>query len=499
MTAHHSLLVRTDASITIGTGHVMRCLALAQAWQQARGNAIFVMAESTTSIEARLRIGNIKVERLCATPSSADDVTRTCDVARREQADWIVVDGYRFDSTYQKALRAAGMKVLFIDDNGEASPYSADLILNQNLHASEAMYRARDPHVRLLLGSRYILLRREFAFWRARAFEIGPHARRVLVTMGGSDPNNVTEQILRMLLPEPDLELTVVVGGSNPHLAGLEQLVEHGDRTIRLLKDVSDMPALMVWADLAVAGAGTTSWEMCMMGLPAALCVLAPNQEKIASELARLGAAVDLGYTDRVPSARTEATVRDLLGSQSKRAQMSERGREIVDGRGTERVLAFLWGHPTLRRTIESDCRSFWQWANDPMAHAVSYARQPIPWDRHMEWFRARLTDPQTILYTAVSRSGDPMGMVRYQVDGTHAILSINLGAQFRGKGLGRRLLFLAMEELFHTSAVTAIDAFVRISNEPSVRLFEGAGFRSLGIETVHGDQAIHYVLDRAP
>jgi RimJ/RimL family protein N-acetyltransferase len=238
---------------------------------------------------------------------------------------------------------------------------------------------------------------------------------------------------------------------------------------------------------------------MCMMGLPAALCVLAPNQEKIASELARLGAAVNLGHAGNVSASRIEATLRDLLGSQSKRAQMSERGREIVDGRGTERVLAFLWGEPTLRRTIESDCRSFWQWANDPTAHAVSYAREPIPWDRHMEWFRARLTDPKTILYTAVSRSGDPMGMVRYQLEGTHAILSINLGAQFRGKGLGRSLLFLATEELFRTSAVTAIDAFVRISNEPSVRLFEGAGFRSLGIETVHGDQAIHYVLDRAP
>jgi RimJ/RimL family protein N-acetyltransferase len=217
------------------------------------------------------------------------------------------------------------------------------------------------------------------------------------------------------------------------------------------------------------------------------------------SELARLGAAVDLGYVGKVPASRTEATLRALLRSQSRRAAMSRHGREIVDGRGTERVLAFLWGEPTLRRTIESDCRLFWQWANDSTAHAVSYAREPIPWDRHMEWFRARLTDPQTILYTAVSRSGDPMGMVRYQLDGTHAILSINLGAQFRGKGLGRRLLFLATEDLFRTSAVTAIDAFVRISNEPSVRLFEGAGFRSLGIETVHGDQAIHYVLDRAP
>jgi UDP-2,4-diacetamido-2,4,6-trideoxy-beta-L-altropyranose hydrolase len=478
----------------------MRCLALAQAWRDAGGTVTFAMAEATPSIEARLRIEGVKVARLSLPPGCADDAARTSELALRKKAAWVVVDGYQFNSAYQSALRAAGLKVLFVDDHGDASPYSGDLVMNQNVHAHEGLYHDRAAHTRLLLGPRYILLRREFAFWRKRAFRIAPRARRILVTMGGSDPDNVTEQILRILLAEPDLELTVVVGGSNPHLAGLEQLVEQADhRPIRLLKDVSDMPALMVWADLAIAGAGTTSWEMCMMGLPAALCVLAPNQENIAGELARLGAAVNLGYAGNVSASRIEATLRDLLGSQSKRAQMSERGREIVDGRGTKRVLAFLWGEPTLRRTVESDCRSFWQWANDPTAHAVSHARGPIPWDRHMEWFRARLTDPQTILYTAVSGSGDPMGMVRYQLEGTHAILSINLGAQFRGKGLGRSLLFLATEELFRTSAVTAIDAFVRISNEPSVRLFEGAGFRSLGIETVHGDQAIHYVLDRAP
>jgi len=499
MTAANSLLVRTDASVAAGTGHVMRCLALAQAWQHSGGNAIFAMAETIPSIEARLRISHIKVARLCAAPGTADDAARTCGVARREGADWVVVDGYQFDSAYQSALRTAGLKVLFIDDNGEAAPYCADLVLNQNAQVSDSMYRDRDAHVRLLLGSRYILLRREFAFWRTRAFEIAPRARRILVTMGGSDPDNVTEEILRILLAEPDLELTVAVGGSNPHLAGLEQLVDYSSRPIRLLKDVSDMSALMVWADLAVAGAGTTSWEMCMMGLPAALCVLAPDQEKVASELARLGAAVDLGYAGEVPAARTQSTLRDLLRSQSRRAMMSKRGREIVDGRGTERALAFVWGEPTLRRTIDSDCRVFWEWANDPAARAVSIPKEPIPWERYMEWFRARLTDPQTILYTARSRGGDPLGMVRYQIDGAHAILSINLGAEFRGKGFGRKLLFLATEELFRISTVAVIDAFVRLSNEPSVRLFEGAGFRSLGIENVQGDQAIHYVLDRAP
>jgi spore coat polysaccharide biosynthesis predicted glycosyltransferase SpsG len=152
MTASHSLLVRTDASVAIGTGHVMRCLALAQAWQQAGGNVVFAMAEATPSLEARLRISRIKVMRLSATAGSAEDAARTSAAARGEKADWVVVDGYQFDSAYQAALRAEGLKVLFIDDNGEAAPYSADLILNQNAHATEALYCNREKHVHLLLG-----------------------------------------------------------------------------------------------------------------------------------------------------------------------------------------------------------------------------------------------------------------------------------------------------------------------------------------------------------
>jgi RimJ/RimL family protein N-acetyltransferase len=111
-----------------------------------------------------------------------------------------------------------------------------------------------------------------------------------------------------------------------------------------------------------------------------------------------------------------------------------------------------------------------------------------------MEWFRTRLADPHSILYTAANHLGDPMGMVHCQLDGTHAVLSINIGSSFRGKGNGRKVLLFAIEELFRTSGVRTIDAFVRTSNHPSIRLFEGAGFRKAGVETVLGDQAIRYV-----
>ena len=118
MTSLSTLLIRSDASIAIGTGHVMRCLALAQAWRDAGGNVTFAMAEATPSIEARLRIEGVNVVRLPVPPGSTEDSARTCDLARQENAAWVVVDGYQFGSAYQTALRAAGLKVLFVDDHG---------------------------------------------------------------------------------------------------------------------------------------------------------------------------------------------------------------------------------------------------------------------------------------------------------------------------------------------------------------------------------------------
>jgi len=493
-----TILFRCDANVTMGTGHVMRCLALAQAWQDAGGNAIFAMAETTPAIELRLQSDRFDVVRVLVSAGSPEDSAQTVDLARREGATWVVVDGYQFDSGFQVVLKDAGLRVLFVDDNGNAAPYSADIVLNQNVHASEKLYRDRATHLRLLLGPRYVMLRREFAFWRTHKRETAPAARRVLVTMGGSDPDNVTEPILRVLLGQPELELTVVAGGSNPHFSRLDRLVEGANGPVRLFKDVLDMPALMVWADVAVAGAGTTSWEMCMMGLPAILCVLAPNQERIASELSRLGAAIEVGYAAGTPSDKVEAALRELFQSETARRLMSQRGRDIVDGRGVERVVAFLWGDPAIRRTTESDCRNFWEWANDPEARAVSFTKESSPWERYVDWFRSSLRDPRSILYTAINREGRAIGMVRYQLEGSRAILSINLGAAFRGRGNGRKILFLATEELFQRSDTSVIDAYVSVSNQRSIHLFEGGGFRNVGIETVYGQQAIHFVLNKS-
>jgi UDP-2,4-diacetamido-2,4,6-trideoxy-beta-L-altropyranose hydrolase len=336
-----SLLIRADASITMGTGHVMRCLALAQAWQDSGGRAAFAIAESTSAIREQLAAESCEVISVAGAAGTADDSAQVIALAHKQQADWIVVDGYQFGADYQAALKAAGLKVLFLDDYGHAASYSADLVLNQNAHASESMYATREPYTRLLLGPRYCLLRREFASWRGWKREVARVGRKVLVTVGGSDPENVSAKVIEALRPQSGIEVTVVVGGSNPHFESLQRSTSQSGR-VRLLKSVANMAELMAWADVAVAGAGSTCWEMCLLQLPMALIDFAENQKPIAHALDALGAAVHLGAAKGLMETEIATRVRSLLASETERATLSERCRTLVDGGGTARVLGEL-------------------------------------------------------------------------------------------------------------------------------------------------------------
>ena len=348
-----ALIVRVDASLAVATGHVMRCLALAQAWQDTGGHAIFAMAESTPAIEGRLGWEGIDVIRLAVLAGRAADAASVADLALRCDAAWVVVDGYHFGSDYQHWLKNAGLKLLFIDDNGEAGHYSADLVLNQNTHATESLYRNRECYTQLLLGLSYAMLRREFLAWRRWRRAIGALGGKVLVTLGGSDLDNVTLRIIAGLehVTVDGLEATAVVGAMNPHLADLERAAAASKYQIRLVTDATNMAELMAWADVAISGAGATCWEMCLLGLPAMLVDLAPNQLRIAQQLDRSGVSIHIGTACEVSPQMIAGELEQLLKSAETRKQMSESGRALVDGGGASRVVDVL-----ARSQCQSDC-----------------------------------------------------------------------------------------------------------------------------------------------
>jgi UDP-2,4-diacetamido-2,4,6-trideoxy-beta-L-altropyranose hydrolase len=322
----------------------MRCLALAQAWQDAGRRAVFAMAEATPAIEARLAAESCDVISVPSAVGTLDDSAQTIALARQQNADWIVVDGYRFAADYQRALKDAGCKVLFLDDYGHASPYSADLILNQNAGADEALYANKEPYMQLLLGPRYALLRREYKQWRDWKREIPARGRKVLVTMGGSDPANFTARVTQAVaaVEVEDLEARIVVGGSNPHFESLQRYCSQTAERIKVWRSVSDMAELMVWADVAVSSAGTTSWELAFMQMPSVLLAVVEHQRPVAQAMGASGAAVSLGWFSETGERRITQSLMELLGNGELRREMATNGRQLVDGRGVDRVLSVL-------------------------------------------------------------------------------------------------------------------------------------------------------------
>jgi UDP-2,4-diacetamido-2,4,6-trideoxy-beta-L-altropyranose hydrolase len=338
------LLVRADVSTRIGTGHVMRCLALAQAWQDQGGAVRFALAGPVNPLEARLADEGMSVSRISADPGSNDDARATIGLASNENASWVVVDGYHFGARYQRLLRDAGHRLLVLDDYGHSEHYAADAVLNQNLGADESLYENREAHTRLLLGPRHALLRREFREWRQWRRQVPPSARNVLVTLGGADPDNVTGKVIEALrsLENAGLQSTVVVGASNPHLPALEAAVRGCEDVIRLCRGVTDMPSLLAWADMAIGAGGSSSWERAFLGLPSLIIVLADNQVDLARNCAAAGLGWDIGWHHALKPARITEAIMELAGQADIRAAMASQGHDLVDGRGSERVVAFL-------------------------------------------------------------------------------------------------------------------------------------------------------------
>ena len=356
-----TLVIRADASARIGVGHIMRCFALAQAWQLEGGHVVFLSYCESDALRQRITDAGVEFIPIANPHPDPRDLQTTLEIVRahsvgareNQQSEianptWLVLDGYHFAPVYQQAVRTAECRLLVVDDMAHLPAYHADILLNQNLGAEKLQYHC-DSDATLLLSSRYALLRQEFLAWRGWQRAIPDVARKVLITIGGSDPNNITLKAIHALqrVEADDLEVVVVVGGSNPHLEMLRSEALRSRFTIRLEHDVMNMPERMAWADLVVSAAGSTCWEVAFMGLPALVLVSADNQRGIAEGLERAGAAINLGWFEHVSGDAVAGVLAGLVNAKERRAQMSECGRRLVDGYGAGRVVQAIDGRMT--------------------------------------------------------------------------------------------------------------------------------------------------------
>jgi UDP-2,4-diacetamido-2,4,6-trideoxy-beta-L-altropyranose hydrolase len=342
-TTGRTMLVRTDASPAIGMGHAMRCLSLAEVHAEAGGRTTFLMAHTPDAFADRATGSGAEVRPLMTAPGTLADLEATLAAADAVGAAWIVLDGYQFDGEYQAGLLAAGARVLALDDHGHAGRYSAEIVLNHNAGADESLYHERRPGTRLLLGPRFAMLREEFRRWPGYRAAAPPRARRVVVTLGGSDPDNVSARVLEGLAAVPGpLDVLVLIGAANLHRTALQTAASRCPHPLELVVDARDMAARLSSADLAVAAAGVTTLELARVGTPHVAIVLAENQRPGAVALARDRTIINLGWHAEVTPESIGAAVAALADDAGRRAEMSRDGRELVDGHGAERVLAAM-------------------------------------------------------------------------------------------------------------------------------------------------------------
>jgi UDP-2,4-diacetamido-2,4,6-trideoxy-beta-L-altropyranose hydrolase len=329
-----TLLIRADANVSIGTGHVMRCLALAQAWQDRGGTAYLVASELPASLADRLAVEAVSSTMIGAPAGSPADAAATVAQAHQIGAGWVVIDGERFRDGFLKQIQDAGLRVLLVDDFADHEFVSVDLIVNPNLGVNSETYRARTSNARVLVGPNYCLLRREFrSVARARSQRIG---NRVLVSLGGSDPENLTPRIASALIGRAGLQLTLVAGPGNPVVDQLRQL---NAPNVRVLHDAKNMAELMSNADIAVIAAGGTLWELLAMGCTVLSYARNAVQKSVVQLLARDGVIMDVGDTACFDPTTLALEVERLSASKSTREGMVELGRKLVDGAGATRVV----------------------------------------------------------------------------------------------------------------------------------------------------------------
>jgi UDP-2,4-diacetamido-2,4,6-trideoxy-beta-L-altropyranose hydrolase len=481
----------------MGTGHIMRCLALAQAAQAEGFDCHFIVGKAAEPLAEGLLKERGTVHYVADRWPAHVDLETTLEILNRYSCRWLILDGYHFGPDYHRAVRRAGCNLLLIDDLADLPLYHATAVLNQNIHSGQLKYPL-DPSMLPLLGTRYALLRREFSGHPQPIRNPPAQAQRVLLVFGGSDPHNVTGIVVQAFtdLIREVLDIRAVIGSLNPHHTVLQEIVRQSHHHIEILTNVQNMAVLMEWADIAVTAGGTICWELAYMGVPGLLIVTADNQAPIAAELHDLGAFISLGRVEELNPAQLVSQFMTLAANVSERQHLIKLQQAIVDGHGSDRVVSLLareLNTPfalSVRKAQPEDAFMIWQWANDPVTRQNSFRQDAISWDSHEIWYSHKVADPQVGIWV-LECEGIPVGQIRYdRIDGT-AEISITVGSGYRGRGFSTALLRLTRDLAMQCLRVNRLVAYVFPENYASCRAFLSAGYNQLLDQMVSGHQCV--------
>ncbi|MCA1055305.1 UDP-2,4-diacetamido-2,4,6-trideoxy-beta-L-altropyranose hydrolase [Rossellomorea aquimaris] len=340
------LLIRADASNEIGIGHIMRCLALAQEWI-SQGGAVYLFSfDLPKDLEKLLLEEQIEIiNEKDVAPGSIRDANETIKQLKKFEIDILVIDGYYFNSEFQKEIKNHSHKILLFDDFGQCDIYYADYVINRGFFANSVDYSNRMDYTQVLLGHKYALLRKDFLANKLENKITAEIPTKILITMGGSDKENIVLLILNALL-EMELNQTfqvrVILGPLNKNKSIITDFQNKCTYGIEIITSSNQMYDHFNWADLGITSGGTTLIEMLYMGLPTISIKTASNQRALKVISEDFNATTYLGESGNINPELISREVMNLLNDTKKREELIRNGQKLIDGLGTKRIVQLI-------------------------------------------------------------------------------------------------------------------------------------------------------------
>ena len=498
-------IIRTDASLQIGSGHVIRCLTLAKALQGLAVKCTFICRENEGHLIEKIRQegfeciafakpaelyelndtnGSDLEHALWLGASWQHDAQQTIQALDAQSVDWLIVDHYALDKRWEMILRPHVKKIIVIDDLADRD-HDCDLLLDQNLVGNfERRYLDLLPeHCESFLGPQYALLQHEYAELHLRTPPRTGPVKRILVFYGGEDRHNFTSRTVSafLKLKRDDIMLDVVVSSHSPHVAAIQELIQpHANIIVH--DTLPSLALLMLQADLAIGGSGSTSWERCCLGLPSLVITLAENQKPIAAELNQRGLVRWLGHYDAVTDNRLLEALQTAIDDNALES-WSRACTTVTDGGGAKRFASFIALNPATKLQARlarlDDEALLLRWANDPLVRANAFNPEAITAETHQEWFYKRLRDPEHCrIYIVETEDGLPIGQVRFERVECEWEIHYSLAAHARGRNMSQKLLSAAIDKFSTLFDQVKIYAQVKKQNKASQRALEGINFQ---------------------
>lgn len=500
-----NVVIRVDASKIIGTGHVARCLTLASSLK-ARGADVFFVCrthegnlckhiESEGFFVKSLELKNDKnisdkrnygyyASWLGASLVEDAEDTRLSILSLGGIVDWLVVDHYAIDASWERELHSVSRRIFVIDDLADRS-HECNYLVDQNI--VENMYGRYQSLVldscNALIGPKYALLRPDYHEKRKTFEKRGQTIKRILISFGGTDLLNITTCIINafLILNINDICLDVVVPSNSVCYSDICDLVA-SHKNIALHSDLSSLAPLMLEADISIGACGGTTWERLCLGLPSLVIILAENQRKIAEELERRGLVIILGDYRNVDENTISKRLEEVVANGVDR-EWVKRCWECVDGLGTSRICDVFFVEDSdglvVRLARFDDKDLLFDWANDPTTRMNAFSTEMIPFDTHILWLQSKLDNVENCkLYIIETIKGIPIGQVRLdRIEKNTWELSYLVSPLFRKRGFGKKVIGLAIEYFMLSKCNFMIVAKVKASNVPSQKIFRNIGF----------------------